>query len=74
MNLIFSLCFRAEELRHKIRKERKRLTKKKLEEMKERQRKSEKWRPYKPYFRPAVYFGIAVLVGVAGVLVYKYMI
>ncbi|XP_059164413.1 tyrosine-protein phosphatase non-receptor type 1-like isoform X1 [Physella acuta] len=65
---------KAEEMRHRIREERKRLTKKKLDEMKERQRKSERWRPYRPYFRPAVYFGIAVLVGVAGVLVYKYMI
>lgn len=65
---------RAAEVRHRIREERKRQTLEKLRRMKERQQKSERWRPYKPYFRSSIYFGLAVLVGVAGVLVYKYLL
>ncbi|KAH9515125.1 Tyrosine-protein phosphatase non-receptor type 1 [Bulinus truncatus] len=65
---------RLAEMRHLIREERKKLTLEKLRQMKERQKKCERWRPYKSYFRPTIYFGLAVLVGVAGVLFYKYML
>ncbi|KAK0046415.1 tyrosine-protein phosphatase non-receptor type 2 [Biomphalaria pfeifferi] len=64
---------RAAEERHRIREERKKQTLEKLRQMKERQKKCERWKPYKSYFRPTFYFGLAVLVGVAGVLIYKYM-
>ncbi|KAK3709779.1 hypothetical protein RRG08_028812 [Elysia crispata] len=65
---------KAVELRHRIREERKKQTMEQLRKMKERQRRSERWRPYKKFYRPSLYFGLAVLVGVAGVLVYKYLI
>ncbi|RUS75922.1 hypothetical protein EGW08_016310 [Elysia chlorotica] len=64
---------KAVELRHRIREERKKQTLEQLRKMKERQRRSERWRPYKKFYRPSIYFGLAVLVGVAGVLVYKYL-
>ncbi|GFS16115.1 tyrosine-protein phosphatase non-receptor type [Elysia marginata] len=63
---------KAVELRHRIREERKKQTMEQLRKMKERQRRSERWRPYKKFYRPSLYFGLAVLVGVAGVFVYKY--
>ncbi|GFN92393.1 tyrosine-protein phosphatase non-receptor type 1 [Plakobranchus ocellatus] len=64
---------KAVELRHRIREERKKQTMEQLRKMKERQRRSERWRPYKKFYRPSLYIGLAVLVGVAGVIVYKYL-
>ena len=47
----------------------------KIKEMKEKQRKSERWRPYNSFFTPTtVYAGLAVLVGLAGVVMYKYLL
>lgn len=63
---------KAVELRHRIREERKKQTMEQLRKMKERQRRSERWRPYQKFYRPSLYFGLAVIVGVAGVFVYKY--
>jgi len=63
------------ELRQRIREERKKQTLDKIKEMKEKQKKSERWRPYKPWFKsPSVYFGIAVIVGIAGIVAYKYLL
>ncbi|XP_005093236.1 tyrosine-protein phosphatase non-receptor type 2 [Aplysia californica] len=62
------------QVRQRIREQRKQETMQKIKEMKDKQRRSERWRPYKSFFTPSVYFGIAVLVGIAGVVVYRYML
>lgn len=63
---------KAAELRQRIREERKKETMEKIRQMKERQRKSERYRQYRSYFGPKFYFGLAIIVGLAGIAVYKY--
>lgn len=60
------------EERQRIREERKKATMEMIRSMKERQRKSERYNQYKLRFGPKLYFGLAVLVGLASVAAYKY--
>lgn len=60
--------------KERIRTERKQATLKKIEEMKDKQKKSEKWRPFKPYINSTnVYIGLAVSAVIAGVVLYRYL-
>ncbi|CAG5124126.1 unnamed protein product, partial [Candidula unifasciata] len=65
---------RAADVRHQIRENRKKETLEKIRLMKEKQRKSERWRQYRPYLRHSIYFGLAVVVGVAAFVAARYLL
>lgn len=45
----------------------------KIRQMKERQKRSERWQPYRAFIRHSMYLGVTFLVGVAAFVAYKYI-
>ncbi|CAG5132755.1 unnamed protein product [Candidula unifasciata] len=59
---------------HQIRQERKKQTAEQILKMKERQQKSERLRAAKSHTHNSMYIGLAVVIGAAAVIIYKYFL